>query len=416
MNRTNYDEFVKFLEGKTKETNKEKLKVLEKLTKNYETKLGNLYKKNKNGKSLRVIKEDEVDSILWITHNHPTGGHFAKDSIYTKLVDKYYWKGMYKDIEDYVKRCDACQRRGQQGGKGFLNPIKVGKPFERIRIDFVGPLPKTISGNKYIIVATDYLTKWPEAKATKEATAETVVEFLYKEIICRHGCPTTILSDRGTHFRNKVVNGLCEKFTIKHKLSSPYHPQTNGLVERFNRTLCEALAKVTEEEEKWDQYIEPVLFAYRTNEHSTIKRTPFYMMHGREAKLPVEIDEPSNKFPLETSILERTYQLINLKENQVKVWEALKKTQEKQRRRYNERIKEETEFKIGDKVLLKDAAKEKQWSGKLTPKWKGPYYIHNVITAGAYRLKTLEGRVLKASFNVKHLKGYNEQNLPIVYI
>src|SRR5438067_2049989 len=118
----------------------------------------------------------------------------------------------------------------------------------------------------------------------KESTAKNVIEFIYQEVICRHGCPRVILSDRGTHFRNELVDGLCEKFKIKHKLSSPYHPQTNGLVERFNRTLCEGLAKVTEKENEWDKYIESVLFAYRTNKHNTTKKTPFFMIYGRELK------------------------------------------------------------------------------------------------------------------------------------
>src|SRR3989441_7158171 len=103
---------------------------------------------------------------------------------------------MYKDIEEYIKMCDSCQRRGNKRGIGYLNPIKVEKPFERIK-----------KGNKYILVVTDYLTKWPEAKAMKKATAENVIEFIYKRIICRHGCPKTILLDRGTHFRNKLVDG-----------------------------------------------------------------------------------------------------------------------------------------------------------------------------------------------------------------
>src|SRR5947199_107063 len=128
---------------------------------------------------------------------------------------------------------------------------KQSETFERIGIDFVGTLEKTKRRNRYILVVTNYLTKWPEAKTMKEATAENVVKFIYEGIICRHRCPKIILSDRGTHFRNKLVEGLCEKFEIKHKLSSPYHPQTNGLVERFNRTLCESLAKVSERENQW---------------------------------------------------------------------------------------------------------------------------------------------------------------------
>ena len=143
-------------------------------------------------------------------------------------------------------------KKRKQGRNRIFKSNQSRKPFERIGIDFVGPLERTKDGNKYILVVTDYLTKWPEAEAMKEATAKNVVEFIYRKIICTHGCPKVILSDRGTHFRNKLVDGLCEKFEIKHKLSSPYHPQTNGLVERFNRTLCESLAKVSERENEWD--------------------------------------------------------------------------------------------------------------------------------------------------------------------
>ena len=249
MDRKRYEDVIKYLEGKISEKwNEDMLKILLKESKGYKVKHGILYKETKDEKTLKVLKEDEIDTVMFIMHNHETGGHFGKDTTYEKIRERYYWKGMYKDIEEYIKTCDACQRRGRKGGKGYLNPIKVGKPFERIGIDFVGPLARTKKGNKYILVITDYLTKWPEAKALREATAENVVEFIYKDIICRHGCPGIILSDRGTHFRNKLVDGLCEKFEIKHKLSSPYHPQTNGLVERFNRTLCEALAKVSEKE------------------------------------------------------------------------------------------------------------------------------------------------------------------------
>src|ERR1051325_8446554 len=146
----------------------------------------------------------------------------------------------------------------------------------------------------------DYLTKWPEAKAVKEASAEKTVDFIYQEIICRYGCPEVILTDQGTHFKNKLVKKLCEKFEIRHKLSSPYHPQTNGLVERFNKTLCESLAKVSEKETEWDEHIQEVLFGYRTNRQSTTKMTPFYLIYRRESVLPIEEIEENNEETINT--------------------------------------------------------------------------------------------------------------------
>src|SRR5438034_2556904 len=138
----------------------------------------------------------------------------------------------------------------------------------------------------------DYLTKWPEAKPVKEATAEQAAKFIYEEIICRHGCPAKILSDQGSHFKNRMVEQLVQKFEIKHLFLTPYHPQTNGLVERFNRILCESLAKLSENKTEWDRKIFPVLFAYRTSKNATTKMTPFYLTYGRDAIL--QVDDLSN--------------------------------------------------------------------------------------------------------------------------
>src|SRR5215213_5578364 len=314
MNGNEYGKIVECLQGTV---NNEKIR---KQSETFEVKNGKLYKKKKNGKILRVLKEDETDAILFMAHNHETGGHFGTDTTYNKIADRYYWKGMYDDTRKYIKCCDICQSRGQKGGKSYLNPIEVGEPFERIGIDFVGPLERTKRRNRYILVVTDYLTKWPEAKAMKEATAENVVKFIYEGIICRHGCPKIILSDRGTHFRNKLVEKLCEKFKIKHKLSSPYHPQTNGLVERFNRTLCETLAKISEKEDQWDEHIEPALFAYRTIKHGTTKKTSFFMAYGREAILPTEGIENGNTNE-EDDIIQRIYEMIKLADERSKALE-----------------------------------------------------------------------------------------------
>src|SRR6266480_215588 len=412
MNEIEYKDLLDYLKRDTNIIWEEKKKEkLEKQSEKFIEKNDKIYKKTKEEELVKVLKEHEKETILYMVHDHPTGGHFGRDATYNKIAGKYYWKGMKKDIEEYVKTCDKCQRRGQKGGEGYLNLIKVGKAFEMIGIDFVGPLNRTRKGNKYILVITDYLTKWPEAKAMREATAKNVVQFLYEGIICRHGCPKIILSDRGTHFKNELVEQLCDKFKINHKLSSPYHPQTNGLVERFNRTLCESLAKVIERENQWDEYIDSVLFAYRTTKHNTTKKTPFELVYGRKAKLPIDNHEEERIIKQDIyqiskeENLKRMYEIINSTHEREEALTNITKSQEKQKERFNSNLKE-TVFEIGDKVLLKDSSKEKRWSGKLTDNWKGPYIIQKVIGRGAYLIRTQEGQVLNATQNVKNLKKY----------
>ena len=369
-----------------------------------------LFKKDKKneGNFLKVLKTHEIETVLYATHNHPTGGHLGIEKVFEKIRENYYWPQMFEDIRNYIKGCDSCQRRGKPSKKTLLHPIPVGKPFEKIGIDFVGPLPLTNNGNKYIIVATDYLTKWPEASAKPAADAKTVVEFIYENIICRHGCPKYILSDRGSHFRNKVVDGLMNKFEIKHLLSTPYHPQTNGLVERFNKTLCESIAKTTKDLQEWDTVINSVLFAYRTAKNSTTKYTPFYLTYGREARLPITI--------FENETLESN--LEDLEINRQKAKDNVTKAQENQKRRHDSKIKKPIEYQIGDKVLLYEAAKEKTWTGKLEDKWKGPFYIHDKLLNGAYKLRSTDGRILKTPINASLLKIYNDrQNWnPVIHL
>ncbi len=152
----------------------------------------------------------------------------------------------------------------------------------------MGPLIITKRGNRYIVTAMDYFTKWPIAKALKEATAKAVSKFIYQKIICKHECSEVLQSDQGTHFVNRVIENLTEKFRIKHRLSSPYYPQTNGLVKRFNQTLCEKLARLAEETDQWDEFVDLALIAYRTIKHLAIGITSFLLTYGREAVLPID--------------------------------------------------------------------------------------------------------------------------------
>ncbi len=195
-----------------------------------------------------------------------------------------------KTLEDTYRSVMLAQRRGNPKANNILHPIELKAPFQRIGIDIVGSLTITKKGNRYIVTAMDYFTKWPIAKVIKEATAKTVSKFIYEKIICEHRCSQILQNDQRTHFVNRVIQDLSEKFRIKHRLSTPYHLQTNGLVERFNQTLCEKLAKMAEETTMWDEFIDPALMAYRMTKHATTGVTPFLLVYGREAVLP--IDEP----------------------------------------------------------------------------------------------------------------------------
>src|SRR6266498_3043869 len=348
-------------------------KIIENIEKEkkYEVKEGILYRKKKE-KRLQVIRRWEMEGVLYMTHDHMLSAHFGIKATYEKTKGRYYWKGLKEDVETYVKSCDKCQRREKPKGKHELHPIEVKEPFYMIGIDFVGPLPITEKGNKYIIVAIDYFTKWPEAKAVKEATAKEVSIFLLEEIICRHGCPKRILSDRGSHFNNEMIRELTEKFKVKHGFSSPYHPKTNGLVERFNKTLCESLAKLKEDKE--------------------------------EKKI---------------SLIERIQEIVErIPKIRYQAKEEIKKSQTKQKKYHDRRYKTKESYEIGDKILYYIAAKEKTWTGKLEEKWKGPYYIHEIMLNGAYKIKEMNGRILKTPVNGELLKQYysRENFEPIIVI
>ena len=368
-----------------------------------------LYKKDRKDatKLYRIIRKEELPAVLYMMHNDPTSGHFATDAMFHKIKTRYYWPQYYDDIKKYVEACDSCQRRGQSKKNNLLHPIPVHSPFYQIGIDFVGPLPRTKRGKKYIIVAMDYLTKWPEARAVSEATADATAQFLYEQIICQHGCPQIILSDRGTHFNNNTIKALTEKFKINHLLSTPYHPQMNGLVERFNRTLCESLARQSLKNNDWDLYIAPTLFAYRTTKHSTTKMEPFFLVYGRSARLPMD----SEQLPDPSVTHDRLVELIDhLSQGRMKAKKQVSQSQSKQKERHDENIKQSNQFKIGNKVLYFNVTLDQSHSGKFNPKWRGPFIVQQVLPHGAYKLQTLDGQSLPTPINGNLLKKYHELN------
>ena len=145
--------------------NQQQKQQLEKQSKHFILKDNFIYKKDrrKEGHFLCLIKKNELEQVLYMFHNDPTAAHFATDAMFEKIRTRYYWPQMYENIRDYVRTCDACQRRGGHRKNQLLHPIPVGDPFYQIGMDFIGPLTQTSRGNKYIIVTMNHLTKWPEA-------------------------------------------------------------------------------------------------------------------------------------------------------------------------------------------------------------------------------------------------------------
>jgi transposase InsO family protein len=361
---------------------------------------------------LKVIKTTELETTLHNLHSNILTGHFGIEATYNRARSRYYWPNMYKVIAGYIKSCDTCQRQGAPTPHEELHPIPIGKPFDRVGIDIVGPLSITHTGNRYIVVATEYLTKWPEAKAIVDTKATTIAKFIYEEIICRHGCPKALLSDQGTPFCNELVDSLCNLMTMRHRLSSAYHPQTNGLTERFNKTLCNTLAKyVSDYGDTWDTFLNAALFAYRTNQNSTTKYTPFKLLYGREAILPMDLQGSENQSneamdsQLQRHIKFITEDFQNIRTN---AQQNITKAQGKQKQYHDQGIKLE-KFNIGDKVLLYESAKAKVHGDKFREKWTGPYYIHDINGSGAYKLRTMEDKILKRYINTDRLKKYYER-------
>ena len=211
---------------------------------------------------------------------------------------------MYEEVKNYIQSCHQCQIHAKTGKQNELFPIPISAPWERVGIDFVGPFPETTQGNKYIITAIDYFTRWPEARAVPTATSKEAAKFIYEELICRHGIINILHSDQGTHFVNEIITDLTKRFDMKHHKITAYHPQANGLVERFNGTLKKTLAKLHEESDQWDELIPLALFAYRSSPIESIGIPPAFLEYGQTLRYPL------TQLPDET-IWQRVKQLID---------------------------------------------------------------------------------------------------------
>ncbi|GKB60543.1 reverse transcriptase domain-containing protein [Tanacetum coccineum] len=240
----------------------------------------------------RYVYDQEAVDILTACHNGPTGEHHGANYTAKKVFDSgFYWPTIYQDAHDLVTRCDACQHQGKISQRDEMpqDAIQVCEIFDIWGIEFMGSFPSS-QGNKYILVASDYLSKWVEAKAIPTNDARVVSKFL-KSLFARFGTPRAIISDRGTHFCNDQFEKVMHKYGVTHRLSTAYHPQTSGQVEVSNRGLKRILERtVGENHASWSDKLEDALWAFRTAFKTPIGCTPYKLVYGKACHLPIELE------------------------------------------------------------------------------------------------------------------------------
>ena len=255
------------------------------------------------GRARIVVPECLKETVLREAHGGCFAGHFAERRAFELLKRRYWWRTMRTDVRRHCRSCLICASRDGTGRplRPNLQPIPVSGPFNRIGVDVL-QLPHTYNGNRYAIVFSDYLTKWPEVFRSPDQKAETIARLLVEQIVSRHGVPEQILSDRGQNFLSELMLEVCKLLGTKKINTTGYHPQTDGLIERLNRTLISMLSKcVTKHGRDWDERLPYILFAYRVSVHESAKESPFYLLYGRDARLPTEtvLSQPTTPYQLD---------------------------------------------------------------------------------------------------------------------
>ena len=350
--------------------------------------------------------------VLVNAHDDLTGGHLGVFKTYEKLRDRYYWKGMYKDVEHWVRSCQDCSTRKKPRNKRHapLLPIPVSGAFERIAVDILGPLPATWSGNRYIVCFIEYLTKWPEIFAVKNIDAVTIAHLLTDEIIPRHGAPRTLLSDRGKNFLSNLVREVCNLYSIKKLNTSAYNPACDGLVERLNSTLCQTLSMfVSKHQKDWDTFIPAALLAIRTSPSESTGESPFYLLYGREPLLPMDVSllPPSDPASSIEEHRRKIVKQIELAQQIAK--ENIMRAQQKMKTYYDQHAAEPN-FVEGHKVWVFTPKTYKGLSKKLLHNYHGPFRVVEKLSPVHYRLRSCTNKPVSSIVHANRMKHFVDPN------
>ena len=318
-----------------------------------------------------------------LAHEGLTGGHMGRSRTEEQVKRRGYWPGWSDDVRRFVRACGPCAQyhRGPPPRQAHMTPMLVGEPFERVSIDITGPFPPSSKGNIFMLTVMDHFTKWAEAIPLRNHTAPTVARALMVHVFNRLGMPLQLLSDRGPEFEGKLFSELCHWMGIDKVRTTAYRPATNGMVERYHRTLNTILAKIINDDQRnWCEKVPIAAAAYRASVHEATGYTPNRLMLGREVCAPLDIvlghprEEAQHYESADEFVQER--QRV-MREVYACVRGQLGVAASRRKRRYDIRAKP-VEFKQGDLVWYYYPRRYLKRSPKWQKFYTGPYTILRV--------------------------------------
>lgn len=359
---------------------------------------------NENFELRPVIPKTLRSSLLREFHDIPSSAHCGIRKTFNKLKNVAFWPEMRKIVTEYVKTCDTCQKINYPNQKpaGKMISTEVSFPFEKIGMDLLGPYPMSkLNRARYILVITDYFTKYIELIPLRNATAKIITKVLVENIFLRYGTPHSIVSDNGKQFSSKIFQNICQELQIKHITTVPYRPQSN-LTERVNRNVVRAIrAYVTKCHTDWDRFLPHFAFAFNTATHDSSGYPPSQLFFGRQISTPWTrlVHISGNKENLISNNIQDILEEAKLN---------MKKAQERQRHYYNLR-RRKTEFHIGQEILkqlhhLSCAAES--FVAKFAPKFDGPFKIKDIKENNLIIVNS-EGKI--ETINIDQAKPYHNR-------